>query len=209
MKELAEKAKELGLIAYQPCEEHDALLLLWWKGLLETEEFDRVLPRRAHKLSSFFQVFQPPTFAMFAHDEDNRIWIAAWFDLFSDIDSGVFMHFWGREDMRHTREGILATHIIYDFATRTWPVVVGVTKHEDLLRIHRKVGYNIVGSIPKMLDGVDAWILYLTRELYTDSKFYKTGEKINGWRKNKFSGTDAPRDEASDSGVLVGDRAAS
>ena len=90
------------------------------------------------------------------------------------------MHFWVRENQRNTRMGYNATNLIYEFATRSFPVVIGVTKHEDLLRIHRKTGYNIVGRIPHMLDGEAVWILYLTREQFLDSQFYKIGERING-----------------------------
>ena len=200
MEEFKERAKELGLKIYQPTVEYDIIFARWWETLHETGEYDRLFTRRIHPLSQFMHTFQPPTLTIFADDEDG-IWVCAWFNLFSDTDSGAFMHFWGREEKRNTRKGISVTSLIYDFATTFFPVVIGVTKHEDLLYAHRKVGYNIVGQIPHMLDGSDVWILYLTRENFEQGKLFKLGEKINGFRNNRKP--NGPRNAANYSGVLV------
>lgn len=180
MEEFVKRAEELGLEVYQPTIEHDLIFSNWYVHLNESGDFDRIFTERLRPLSQFMSNFQSPTITAFARDDAHNVWICAWFATFSDIASGVFMHMWCREDMRGTREQYNLTHLIYSFATTAWPVVIGITKHEDLLHIHRKLGYHIVGTIPKMLDQQDVWVLYLTRELFEDSRFYKIGDRVNG-----------------------------
>ena len=175
MENLAEQAQKLGIQIYQPCHEHDAVLLRWWAYLNETEEFDRVFTKQLFPLSKFLDNFQPPRITAFNANDDG-IWLCVWIVPFADTDSGAFLNYWCRESKRGTIEHYKSAKFIYDMATKIWPVLIGTTKHEDLLKIHRKLGYNIVGKVPHMIDGEDAWILYLTRELFEQSRFYKIGE---------------------------------
>jgi hypothetical protein len=184
MEEFKERAEELGVQVYIPDIKTDILFARWWEYLHENNEYERLFTRRIQPLSQFMHTFQAPTLTVFAHDNEG-IWMCAWFNPFSDTTSAVFMHFWGRREKRNTQEGIAVTNLVYDFATTAWPTVIGVTKHEDLLRIHRKVGYNIVGQIPQMLDNNDVWILYLTRENFEKGVLHKLGDRINGTGKER------------------------
>ena len=167
---MEEKIKELGLEMYQPGEDHDIALFNWWVHLNESGDFDRVFTRPTRALSTFLANFTMPTMLFFIRDDDG-IWLAVWFSPIDRGAGGAFMNYWARKNMRTTQKHYKCSRFIYDMATEYFPVVVGVTRHEGLLRIHRKIGYNILGQIPKVLDGEDAWLVYLTRGNWLRSEF--------------------------------------
>lgn len=176
---MLERANDLGITLYQSSTAIDCTLVRWWEHLNQTGDFDLIFTDRLRPLAHFMSNFQPPNIAFFGQDHEPPydIWLAVWFAPFSDTNSGVFMHYWCDKPKRGTPLHLQATHLVYDIATQCWPVIVGITRHEHLLGLHRKLGYNIVGQIPQMLDGQDVWVLYLTRELFLNSRVYKTGER--------------------------------
>ena len=175
MEEYLKKAKELGLVLYQPCHEYDTALLQWWVRLNETGDFDEVFAESQRPLSKFLKNFDPPCLLALAF-ENNKVWQAVWFTPFGDNASSAFVGYWCDKDKRGLRKQLVITKLLYTMAFKFWKVLLGVTKHEHLLKIHRKLGYNIVGNIPSFMEDKDAWILYLTEENFKDSKMYQVGE---------------------------------
>jgi hypothetical protein len=51
----------------------------------------------------------------------------------------------------------------------SFPVLIGVTKQANLLPIHRKVGYTVLGPVPHLFDGQEATIMYLTRRAFRET----------------------------------------
>jgi len=180
MEHYIEEAKKLGLQFYQPCEEQDVLLLKWWMYLRETGDLTKLFSDYHRTLSNFYNFLTPPCRLAFKLDADNQIIFAVWFVPVSDSATSTFMGYWAHENFRSTQEHVRVSNIIYTLAFKIWKVIVGVTKHENLLRIHRKLGYNIVGTIPHFLDDQDVWIVYLTEENFKQSLVYKVGEKLDG-----------------------------
>ncbi len=109
--------------------------------------------------------------------EDNKPWMVVWFVPFDDGSSAATVSYWCHKDKRGARKQLQITKLLYTAAFDFWDVLLGVTKHEHLLRIHRKLGYNIVGSVPHLMEGEEAWIVYLTKENFINSRMYKVGEK--------------------------------
>ena len=177
MEEYLKEAKELGLVLYQPCHEADVMLLQWWVKLNETGDFDELFADSQRPLTKFLKIFEPPCVLALAF-EDNKVWQAVWFTPFGDNASSAFVGYWTDKDQRGVRKQVAITQLLYDMAFRFWKVLVGVTKHEHLLKIHRKLGYNILGSIPSFMEGKDAWIVYLTKENFQSSKLYQVGRKL-------------------------------
>ncbi|MHA2266108.1 MAG: hypothetical protein ACXAEN_27250 [Candidatus Thorarchaeota archaeon] len=180
MEEYLEEAKELGLVLYQPCHEYDTALLQWWIHLNETDTFTEVFAESQRSLSKFFRIFEPPNLVVLAF-EDNKIWMVVWFTPFGDSPTAATVSYWCREDKRGedkrgARKQLKVTKLLYTMAFNFWDVLLGVTRHEHLLRIHRKLGYNIVGSIPHLMSGESAWVVYLTKENFENSRMYKLGE---------------------------------
>ncbi|MHA2065814.1 MAG: hypothetical protein ACXABY_15690 [Candidatus Thorarchaeota archaeon] len=176
MEEYLEEAKKLGLVLYQPCHEYDVALLQWWMHLNETGDFEDLFAQSQRPLSKFLKIFEPPCMLALAF-EDTKIWAAMWFTPVGDGASAAFVGYWCDKDKRGSRKQFAITKLLYTMAFNFWAVLVGVTKHERLLRIHRKLGYNIVGSIPSFMEGDDAWIVYLNKENFEKSRMYKLGEK--------------------------------
>jgi hypothetical protein len=174
MENFIERAKALDVEVYQPCLEHDVAFLRWWEEMIASGDFEKVFASNRRTPTSFMETFAPPTLCVFSRD-DKGMWIVVWWHLFAGMDSGAFMHYWCREDMRGARKQLHVSQLVYDFAMDTWPVVIGLTKHEHLLRIHRKIGYNILGKIPKLLEGEDMWVLYLTPEDWNNGRLANVG----------------------------------
>ncbi len=36
---------------------------------------------------------------------------------------------------------------------KEWPVIIGISKQENLLSVHKKMGYDYLGKIPRLFDG--------------------------------------------------------
>ena len=178
MEEYLKEAKKLGLVLYQPCHEADVMLLQWWVKLNETGDFDEVFAQSQRPLSKFIGIFEPPVLLALAI-EDGKVWAAIWFTPMGSPETATasFVGYWCEKAKRATRKHAAVTKFVYSMAFRFWKTLVGVTKHEHLLKIHRKMGYNIVGIIPSFMEGEDAWTLYLTKENFEKSNVYKLGEK--------------------------------
>ena len=177
MEEYLKEAKKLGLVLYQPCHEADVMLLQWWMRLNETGDFDRLFTEPQRPLSKFFDLFSPPCIPTLAV-EDGKVWAAIWFTPLGENATSVFVGYWCEEAKRGSRKHMAISILVYDMAFRFWKVLVGVTKQECLLAIHRKAGYNILGSVPHFMHDEDAWILYLTKENWHNSKYYQVGKKL-------------------------------
>jgi hypothetical protein len=175
MKELEEKAQELGIHLYIPTFDRDALLANWYKHLIDTDEFYMLFTENHKPLSKFIALFQPPTVLAYTAD-DNGIWATMWFDSYDGYGGkSATVSAWTREDYRGTFKARETGGFCYALAFHIWDVLVSITKHEKLLRNLREIGYNIVGSIPGLINGEDAWILYMTKETFKNSARY--GEK--------------------------------
>ena len=175
MEEYLEQARELDLVLYHPCNEYDLALFNWWVRLQEAGEFNDLFDESQRPLSKFFKIFKPPCVLALAFDGTN-IWMAVWFTPAGDNASSAFVSYWCEKDKRGSRKQLKITKLLYTMAFKFWKVLVGVTKHENLLRIHRRLGYNIVGTIPFFMEGEDAWVVYLTEDNFKDSRVYKLGE---------------------------------
>ena len=56
--------------------------------------------------------------------------------------------------------------------------ILGITKQEDLLDLHRKLGYVIMGPVPNLFDDDEAWIMYLTQESFETSRVFAVANKL-------------------------------
>lgn len=152
------------MIVYNRSTEHDLLLARWWAILCETGELRTTFAKSIESLSSFYALFHPPSVLLFFTDA-NGIWLAAWFE---SVLSGAFMGLWSRQDKRKSRSAFRAVLSIYRQALVTWPVLIGVTKQEKLIDQHQRLGYTLLGKIPCLFDGEDAFVLVLTKQTFRD-----------------------------------------
>ena len=67
---------------------------------------------------------------------------------------------------------------IYEVVFQFKKVLIGVTKHQDLLQLHYKIGYKDHGVVPHLFDDDKAVILHLTKEDFYDGQLFKTARKL-------------------------------
>ena len=111
-------------------------------------------------LHSFLSTFQPPNQLLFKSDLKLGLWFAAWLE---PALSGAFVGLWCQDKMRHTKALLETVEEALDYGLYQYPVLIGVTKQENLLDAYRRLGYNVLGKVPLIFDGEDAWIAHITR----------------------------------------------
>lgn len=159
---------EMGLLeqreilqSYVASPEQDELVIGWWNDMAPAGDIERAFGPNMKSISQLFQVLQPPKGLVYAV-EDGRIWIAFWFE---PVMGGTFVGVWIAPHRRSTK---LALHVTLDAFEQFLdyvPVLLVTTSDERLARLHEKLGFDILGQIPKILDGGrDAWLSVLTKE---------------------------------------------
>lgn len=172
MNEFVEQLHAAELQIYIPSPQTDMLLARWWIYLTETGDFDKVLTPNLRPLSEFLHYFHPPHILTYATDSADHIWFAAWIEPW--LEKHGFLSLWIRRNMRASQTTVRAVYAVYDIATAAFQTLLGITRHERLLRQHEQLGYTTVGRIPRLLtDDSDTWIVYLTREAFLASDFAK------------------------------------
>lgn len=152
--------REVELAQYKPGIEQDCLLTYWYVTMIATKELQLTFTELS--LSAFLQSFQPPHHLIYAQSA-GRIWFAAWFD---PVFDGALLGVWGDKSKRRTKIGLGAFETAVEYGLARWPVLVGITRQEKLLDEHRRLGYTLMGKLPKLWGGEDTWVLYLTRESF-------------------------------------------
>jgi len=176
MEKYIEEARKLGIVLYVPNFTNDAMLANWYKYLIDNNEFETLFTENHKPLSKFYKIFEPPTVLAYAADESGEIWATMWFTPFDGYGGkSASVSAWTRKDYRGGAEARKAGGLCYSLAFEVWDVLTSITRHEGLLRNLRQVGYNILGSIPNLVEGSEGWILYLTKENFKNSIRY--GEK--------------------------------
>jgi hypothetical protein len=169
---------------YEASAGEDILIARWWVRMYDDGDIDRLFTKDAQTLASLLRIIAPPKVMLYAADESG-IWFAMWFEqMFSSLVAGM----WTRADRRRSRETLDAILAAYDLAFTASASVLGITKQPELLRGHRKLGYRILGAVPHMWDGDDAWIVVLTRGTFQEmTAKYRRGarapENVNGFSR--------------------------
>ncbi len=167
--EITQAIKDLDLCVYKATHEEDILLMHWWLHLNESGDLWRILPCDATKLSSFYKLFASPSILNYVV-KDNRIWFAAWIEPAFANRAG-FLSLWTDATMRHTPTNFRVTQLAYNLALTWFPHIFGITKQADLLDVHVKIGYDIIGQFEKLYDDEnDAWIVHIDRDGFDSAR---------------------------------------
>ena len=153
---------------YVPDSDHDIAVADWWGQLKTSGDLIKLFAADEQSMSRFMRDMRRPTELVFQLDAGGRICRAAWFQPFT---IGALASIWLREDSRHSASALKFVYEVLDHATRTWPVLVGITKQAELLDAHRKLGYTITDPIPAAWDGEPAWFLTLTRAGFEEARY--------------------------------------
>ena len=169
-------ANNMHIYASQPHE--DFLLLKWWMKLQETGDIERLIIPESRPLKSFFKVYAQPTVLIYAYN-DGEITQAMWA---SPADQTAQHHVaytgvWCVESQRGTMKQLNFTATAYSLIFEFYHAFLGITWQQDLLDVHIKLGYDIVGCVPNLHDQPFCYLVHLTREKFLNSRLYKTYQR--------------------------------
>lgn len=180
-KELTAQIKKLNITLYQGTYAEDFLIFRWWMKISESGDLVKMLPRASQPLFAFGRLFNHPT-KLFYSLHEGAIWFAVWMSM---MGHAVMFNMWCDKRFRGTRKQANHTRVTYDAAFEISNVVLGFTKRYELLRAHQRIGYKILGRIPRMFDGIDdVWMVMLTKEnylkgeIFKNDRLFKKGEMI-------------------------------
>lgn len=163
------------LYSWQPPE--DTLLLRWWLTLNETGDLTRLFISDAHRLPDFYRVFSYPTALLYSLSEESEIDNAFWLTP-ADNTSKYRVAYSGMwSATRGGRKQLQFAALAYPLAFEFYSAILGMTWQPELLDIHTKLGYTIVGCIPYMHDQPFVYIVHLTKEAYLASRFYSVSQR--------------------------------
>lgn len=182
------------LFQYTATAPEDILVARWWSRMFADGDVDRLFTRDARTLAGLLRIIAPPKVMFYAADANGDLWYAAWFEqLFSSLVAGM----WIRRDRRSAPGALAAWLETLHAALEVSPTVLGITKHVNLLRSHRKIGYTVLGSVPGMWDGEDAWVVMLTREAFAKTwTRYRRAKPADMIDRTGYESADAARQRA-------------
>lgn len=167
----------LGIALYQPSFESDYLFLHWWLTLNETGDIKRLIIDGSRKLSSFYQVFTPPTITLYTCDKTGAIDYVCWLRPASAApdEQAVFISAWASKKVRGRRKHYNLTRLIHIITLTIWPTILGTTWQPELLELYKKMGYDVVGLLPNTYGQEHIYLIHLTKEKFETSRFYQVG----------------------------------
>ena len=156
--------EETTIKLYEGNHEDSILLFQWWMELVESGDMDLILFPATQPLGPFMSYFQTGKVRLvYSTDPSNRIQAAFWGE---PIAPGIiFLSVWGRKSLRFTKQGVQILLDVYKQVFSLFHIIFGITKQERLLKVHKKLGYKIIGKLPQLWGGVEeGWLVMLTRE---------------------------------------------
>lgn len=107
-------------------------------------------------------------------DATNQVIFAMWFwPMLAGAQAGL----WLAPEIRGTKQSVQLVCTVLDCALQNRPLVLGVTKQENLLEPHRKLGYTVSERLPSFWDGEDAWVVTVTRPAFQQSLTYRIWQR--------------------------------
>lgn len=174
-----EQFKEINAFIYTHNPNEEIFLLRWWMHLQETGDIKKLIKPSSHSVDSFFHLFSYPTTLIYSLDKDGEINNAAWVspDDEKAIKKTAYSGAWTREDTRGTKLQYKFIRTFYSLSFEFFDSLLGITWQKELLDLHIKLGYTVVGCIPDYYDQPYCYIIRLTGGEFKNSRFYKVGGK--------------------------------
>lgn len=169
---------KLNAHIYNHTANEDARLVAWWMHLQESGDIERVIAPDSQRLPDFFTLFKHPTALLYAIS-NKTLDFAAWFVPFSSTMQyrTAIGSLWTHANIRGKRRAYQLTYLVYSLAFEFYSAIFGMTWQPALLDIHQKLGYNVVGCVPRLYDKEHVYFVHLTRENFYNSRFAKIGGK--------------------------------
>lgn len=162
-------------LPYFPTPDTDVILANWWVRLRADGDLARMFIKRSQSLSAFYNMMGAPTVLCYKLNDAIGVWAAAWF---TPCLSGSFLGMYLAPGYRASLEGFKAVLEAHHFGFQHNDSLLAVTKQPKILDESRKIGYDVLGQVPHLWDGEDAWLLMLTRETWWRQTLPRYGRLI-------------------------------
>ena len=176
-----ERLQELGVKVYTQTAQEDRCLAVLWDRLDGNGDLSLITAQSARSLSGFLAMFAPPSVLLYTmlDEQASEIESINWATPMGISDNCVYFSAWMHESVRGTRRhAVLASTIyeaIFEMGKQT---IIGITKQQQILPLHTKMGYIIVDQVPHLFDDHPAWFMYLTKPSFEKSKLLATANRI-------------------------------
>jgi len=169
-------SRDSGLLPYVSSRDTDLLLAHWWAKMERDGDLPDLFTKSGQSLSSLYRIVGPGKTLLYGVDIGG-IWVAFWFE---PMMSGVFMGAWVAREHRRTRRALDAFLQAWELALIHHTVVIGVTRQREIINEHERLGYTVLGCLPGIWDGEDAWAVMLTRPAFvkTLARFRRVSARL-------------------------------
>ena len=165
----------LRLCVYGSTAAEDMLLLRWWLALNESGDIEKLITPEHRRLASFLQIFQPPTVTFYSLSPSGEIDFLAWFR--DPSGESIFCGIWLAPSIRGSRRSISLVQNVYSLVFEFYSSILGATWQPDLLQLHQKIGYAVVGNFKNFMGQDLVYLVQLTREDWRNSRLMQMGRK--------------------------------
>lgn len=145
----------IDLYSYVAEATSDLLVAGLWSRMRTDGDLDLCFSQPDFPLSSMLRLCAAPHECFYALD-DSGVWFVIWLEPFA---TGTFLTCYVRPDHRGSIDAATCFARVLDHAVATYSTVLNITWQQRLLPIHYAMGYKLVGMIPKLLHGRDAFLL--------------------------------------------------
>lgn len=172
-----ERIKELGIKLYQQKPEDDYTIAMWWDRVYQDGTITEFATEACKSLAVFISMFKDPN-VMFYTTHGGNIEMAGWCEPISTSEHTAFFSSWCDPDFRGSKRQAMVMSTIYEIIFQFKKVLIGITKQQDLLQIHYKIGYKDHGVIPYLFDEEKAVVLHLTKEAFYEGQLFKAAQRL-------------------------------
>ena len=170
-------ALNIRVFSHQPWE--DTILLRWWFTLNETGDINNLILPDARRLPDFLRIFSFPVVLFYTLDANNDISNAAWFVAVDNLSKhrAAYAALYCSPTTRGTRSQLHFSDCIYSLAFEICDALMGITWQQELLDIHTKMGYTIIGCIPLIHDEPFTYLVHLTKQNFLNSRMHRIAQR--------------------------------
>ena len=175
-----ERLQTLNAHFYSSLPTEDSLLIKWWLTLSESGDLEKLITPQSRSLRQFLNLFSLPTTLIYAlSPSNNEIIAASWLTPADNCATyrNAYCGFYTHPAHRLTKFNLTFTATTFSLAFEFYDFILGTTWQPKLLPIHTKLGYDIIGCVPKLYDEEFVYIVRLTKERFLQSRLMTTFSK--------------------------------
>lgn len=151
--------------------EDDLVLLSWWKLVKDANELEQTFGQNGDTLTGFFHIWSNGQVQLAIDTDANGPTIAVWIERLG-FPSIAMVGLWVRPDKRTAPSTLKTLLRVYDhlFQYEGIEVITGITRREEILAEHERLGYTVSAKLPRVWLGKDAWLVTLTKDAFYTSR---------------------------------------